>query len=375
MLSCISKITITPVGGKPIELDFINEVDVHTSYDKMTDTAKVMFPRNINYEGENIFVGRKALFKRGDSIKIELGYSPKLRTVFEGYITKIGANNPIVIECEDEMFVLKNTNITYPEKTGTITHGKPSKKYPEGKLLKRPIITSDPITLNQLLDYMIPDSITYKIIVNNASGTSIVDDVNLGNFRATKVSVTEILDTLKKEYCLYSYFQNGVLYVGLPTNSAQSNTEEFAFEETIINSEDLEYQQSDDLNIKIVAISMDSNNTKKQIEVGDTDGSQRTYYTYNASDDDLKVFANSKLKEVKYTGYVGKIKTFGEPFVKHGDIAKITSKKFPEQDGYYSIIGVNYNMSVGDAYKQVIDIGRFIGSSVSDVNTFKQTSK
>ena len=86
------------------------------------------------------------------------------------------------------------------------------------------------------------------------------------------------------------------------------------------------------------------------------------------------VFANSKLKEIKYTGYVGKIKTFGEPFVRHGDIAKITSKKFPEQDGYYSIVGVNYNMSVGDAYKQVVDIGRFIGSSVGDVNVFKQTS-
>ncbi len=368
MLKCISKITITPVGKKPIELDFINEVEVNTSYDKMTDTAKVMFPRNINYEGENIFVGRTALFKRGDAIKIELGYDPKLRTVFEGYITKIGANNPILIECEDKMFILKNTNITYPEKTGTILYGK------SGKPLKKPIITSDPITLNQLLDYMIPIDITYKIIVNNSTGTSIVSDVNLGNFRATKVSITEILDTLKKEYGLYSYFQNGVLYVGLPTNSAKSNTEEFAFEETIINSEDLEYQQADDLNLKVVAISMDSNNTKKQVEVGNTDGSQRTYYTYNASDEDLLVFANSKLKEIKYTGYVGKIKTFGEPFVRHGDIAKITSKKFPEQDGYYSIVGVNYNMSVGDAYKQVVDIGRFIGSSVGDVNVFKQTS-
>jgi hypothetical protein len=368
MLRCISKITITPTLGKPIELDFINEVEVVTSYDKMTDTAKVMFPRNINYEGKNVFVGKDALFKRKDKIKIELGYDTKLRTVFEGYITKVGASNPIVIECEDEMFILKNTNITYPEKTGTITVGK------SGKPLKKPIITSDPITLNQLLDYMIPSDITYKIIVNNSTGTSIVSDVNLGNFRATKVSVTEILDTLKKEYGLYSYFQNGVLYVGLPYNSAKSNTEEFAFEKTIINGEDLDYQQADDLNLKVVAISMDSNNTKKQIEVGDTDGSQRTYYTYNASDDDLKIFANSKLKEIKYTGYSGKILTFGEPFVKHGDIAKITSLKFPEQDGYYAIVGVNYSMSVGGGYKQTIDVGRFIGSAISDVNTFKLTA-
>lgn len=366
MLRLISKITITPTGKKPFELTFINEVNVDTSWDKFTKTATLKFPRNVNYQGKNVFTGVDPLFKRKDKIKIELGYNPKFRTVFEGYITKIGANLPIIIECEDEMFLLKNTKITYPEKTGTITTSK------TGRKLKKPIITSDPITLNGLLDFMLPDDVKYKIIVNKPSGVGYTDDVNLGNFRATKVSVTEILDTLKKEYGLYSYFVNGVLHVGLPSNAADSNTEEFAFEETIINSNDLEYQQADDLNIKIVAISMDSNNTKKQIEVGDTDGSQRTYYTYNASDDDLKTFANSKLKEVKYTGYSGRIETFGEPFVRHGDIAKITSKKMPEQDGYYQIVGVRYNMSVDGGYRQTIDLGKFVGKAESDLNTFKK---
>lgn len=367
MLRIISKITITPQSGKPFEINALNEFEVSTSYEKLTDTAKIVFPRNINYEGKNIFTGTTPLFKRGDSVKIECGYDPRLRTVFNGYITKIGANLPIVIEAEDKMFLLKNTKVTYPEKTGTITTSK------KGKLLKKPIITSNPITLNQLLDYMLTDTeINFKIIVNKPSGKGYANDVNLGNFRATKVSCTEILDTLKKEYGLFSYFVDDTLHVGLPSNAAQSNTEEFAFEKTIINSEDLEYQQQDDLFIKIVAISMDSNNTKKQIEVGDTDGSQRTYYTYNASDDDLKTFANSKLKEVKYTGYSGKIFTFGEPFVKHGDIAKITSEKLPERDGFYQITGVDYSMTIDGGWKQNIDVGTFIGKVVNDVNVFKQ---
>jgi len=367
MLKCISKITITPVGKEPFAIELINNVVVDTSYDKLTSTAVVSFPRNVNYDGKNVFVGKDAIFKRNDKIKIELGYDPKLRTVFDGYITKIGASNPIVIHCEDDMFILKKTNITYPEKTGTIITGK------NRKPLKKPIVTSDPITLKQLLEYMLPDGIEYKIIVNNANGTSIVDDVNLGSFRATKVSVVEILDTLKSEYGLYSYFRDSVLYVGLPSNSAQSNTESFAFEETIINSDLLEYKQADDLNLKIVAISMNSDNVKKQIEVGDLDGSQRTYYTYNANDEDLKVFANLKLKEIKYTGYTGTLFTFGEPFVRHGDIAKITSEKYPEQDGYYSIVGVSYEMNVKIGYRQIIDIGRFIGSATSDVEQYKLT--
>jgi len=371
MLKIDSKITITPVNGKVFEIDFVNEVNVNTTYDKLTSTAKVMFPRNINYDGRNIFTGSTALFKRGDSIKIEIGYDNKLRLVFEGYITKIGVNNPIVIECEDKMFLLKKIKVTYPEITGTITHGKPSKKYPQGKPLKKPIITSDPITLNQLLDYMIPEDINYKIIVNKPDGIGYTDDVNLGNLRATKVSVTEVLDVLRREYGLYSYFVDGVLHVGLPSNAAKSNTEEFAFEKTIINSESLEYQQADDLNIKIVCISMDANNTKKQVEVGDLDGSQKTYYTYNATDADLKTFADLKLKEVKYTGYVGNIFTFGEPFVKHGDIAKITSEKFPEQDGYYQIIGNEYTLSVEGGWRQTINVGTFIGKVENDLFDFR----
>lgn len=366
MLKCISKITITNQDtNKPLSLDFITDVDVKTSYDKMTNTATVVFPRNINYEGENIFTGRNALFRRKDRIKIELGYSPKLRTIFEGYITKIGASNPIKIECEDLMFSLKNSKITFPNKTGVITTSN------SGRVLKTPITVTSNVTLSQLMDYIMPNDINYSIIVSNSTGTGVLNDVNLGKFTATNVSITEILDTLRSDYGLYSYFQNNVLYVGLPINASSSNTEEFAFEETIIDGNDLEYQQADDLNLKVVAISMQSDNTKKQIEIGDNDGSQRTYYTYNSTDDELKVFANLKLKEIKYTGYNGKFMTFGEPHVKHGDIAKITSKKYPEQDGYYTIVGVDYKMSVDDGYKQTIDIGRFVGSAISDVNNFK----
>lgn len=116
MLKCISKITITPEGKESFSIDLINNVVVDTSYDKLTDTVVVSFPRNINYNGKNVFVGKDAIFKRKDKIKIELGYDPKYRTVFNGYITKVGASNPVVIHCEDEMFILKNTNITYPEK-------------------------------------------------------------------------------------------------------------------------------------------------------------------------------------------------------------------------------------------------------------------
>jgi hypothetical protein len=369
MLRLISKTTITSKKtGKEYYFDFCEGIEINTSFETFTDTASIRFPRKLTDNGKNIFVGDTALFRRGDKVKIELGYDPKLRTVFNGYITEIGSNIPIELKCEDEMFVLKNTRITYPEKVGVITHGKPSKKYPEGRVLKKPIIVSDPISLYQLVDYMIPDDIEFECL-----------DVNLGSFRATNASVTQILDELKKDYGFYSYFRSKdttvghgleavtttkrILHVGLPSDASISNTEEFAFEENIINQDDLKYQQADDLILKVVAISMQSDNSKKQVEVGDADGSQRTYHTYNATDSDLKKFAQLKLDAVKYTGYVGNIRTFGEPYMRHGDIAKITSTKLPERDGNYEVTSVKRIFSVSEGYKQELELGIKVASS------------
>lgn len=345
MLRLISKITFNQYDkasktyGKDFIFEFCESVEINSSFENFTDNAKITFPRKLSMNGKNIFVGENALFKRHDKVKIELGYDPKLRTVFNGYITEIGSNIPIEITCEDEMFILKNTKITYPETTGLITHSK------SGKLLKKPIVTSDPITLYQLLDYAIPNDIKFECL-----------DVSLGSFRATKASVVQILDELKKTYGFYSYFVDGKLHVGLASDASKSNTEEFAFEQNVISQDELKYQIADELNLKVVAISMQNDNSKIEVEVGDTDGAQRTFHTYNTSLEDLKKFANLKLNEVRYTGYVGTIRTFGEPYMRHGDIAKITSVKLPERNGNYTIKSVKRIFSVEEGYKQELEI-------------------
>jgi len=363
MLRLISKITfnqydkVSMTYGKDVVFDFCESIEIKSSFEDFTDTARITLPRKVSMNGRNIFFGDNALFKRHDKVKIELGYNPKLRTVFEGYITEIGSNVPIEILCEDEMFILKNTKITYPEKTGTITHGKPSKKYPQGKLLKKPIVVSDPITLYELLDYCLPDH-EFEC-----------PDVNLGQFRATKSSIPQILDELKKTYGFYSYFKGLKLHVGLPSDASQTNTEEFAFEENIINEDELKYQIAEDLSMKVVAISMQMDNSKIEVEVGDSDGAQKTFHVYNTSESDLKAYATLKLNEVRYTGYVGTVRTFGEPYMRHGDIAKITSVKLPERNGNYTVKSVRRIFNVEEAYKQELELDIKVGTNTNIAKT------
>lgn len=318
MLRLQCKITITKSSGTEYYFDFCHLIEIKESWDNFTKVAKITLPRKLKDKGKNLFSGTDPLFKRNDTVKIELGYFPKLRTVFEGYISKVSGNIPTIITCEDEMFVLKNTHINY------------SAKAPK---------------LSTVMTAILPSNITCQPL-----------DVRLGDVRFVNVSVVEILDGLKTTYGFFSYFRDGVLHVGLPSDAQQSQTSEFEFEQTIINENDLDWQQEEEVNVKVKAISMQSDNTKKEVSVGNESGSQRTYYTYNATEADLKKFADLKLGELKFTGFVGELETFGEPYVQHGDIAKLKSNKIPERNGNYLIRDVTRKFGIDVGYRQFLGL-------------------
>lgn len=323
MLRLYSKITFTSkTTGDDIVFDFVNDVSIETSYENLTDTAKITIPRKLNFDGKPIAVGVDSIFKRGDKVKIELGYFPDLRIVFNGYITKVSPKTPIVLECEDNMYLLKTKIISKYSKTN--------------------------VSLKQLLTDIIGDAVDFRTLL----------EVDLGSFRISNSSVAKVLDTLKSDYGFYSYFVDGVLNVGLASDASDTKTVEFKFEENIIDDSSLEYQRSEDMRLKIKAVSINSNdNSKKDVEVGDDDGALKTFYTQNATESALKEFANLKLTQWKYEGFSGSFKTFGEPYIRHGDTAKLISDKFPEKNGLYEVVSVRRSFNTTDGYKQDIELG------------------
>lgn len=322
MLRLYSKITFTSKSdNKQIVFDFVNHVEVNQAYEDLTQTAIITIPRKLNFDGKPIATGSTAIFKRGDSVKIELGYFPNLKTVFVGYISKVHPKTPITIECEDAMFLLKNKLIL---------------KY-----------SKESVSLKDLIKDIIGDSVSYKLLIEIA---------NIGSFKIINSTVASVLDKLRSNYGLYSYFVDGVLNIGLAENAADTNTEEFKFEETIIDESSLEYYRIDDVKIKVKAISMMPNNTKKEIEVGDSDGELKTFHAYNMNETELKQFADIKLNSFKYEGYRGNFQTFGEPYIRPGDNAKLTSKKFPEKNGTYIVKSVLREFGM-NGYRQKIELG------------------
>ncbi len=344
MLQAQCSISITSEGtNRNITFDFVHSIEIESSYEDLTDKCKVVIPRKLTFDGLPLFNGDNPIFRRGDKIEISIGYVPNITKVFSGYIKNVGSSVPTVLECEDEMYLLKQWTVNYPSKVGLETRSK------KGKLLKHPKVIPFNVKLDELLDYCLTDhDIQYEI----------VDNIDLGSFRAINASPAMILDKLKSEYGLYSYFRNGVLHVGFANDASVTSEASFKMEEVIINADTLEWQRAEDVRLKCVAISIFPDNTKSDpIEFGDPDGNQITIHKYNMDAKSLEFAAKEWIKENKYTGFRGEVETFGEPVMNHGDRIKLTSEKLPERDGTYLIKKVKRVYSVDGGNHQIFTLG------------------
>ena len=321
MLNLVQLVTVTQQGSGRNEIlyfNFVHECIIDKSFDKLTQTATVILPKNLKYKDKNIYAGDNPLIKRGDKIKIECGYSPAIKTEFEGYISRVSNNVPIEIHCEDAMYVLKQT--ICPN-------------------ISNATLNLDSISLDVLLKEMIGELVPYKNI-----------SADLGIIRINQASIGVVLEKLRTEYGLYSYFVDGTLYVGLPFQSFQAE-EIFLIEKQFIDNT-LEYLRSDDIKVKVKGVLIVDGN-KEEVEIGDSDGDLRTIYQYGGTKEELKRVCQQYIDEYKYEGYRGVFTTFLAPSVNPGDRAKIASYLMPERNGVYRIRSVRKTFGVNGGRQEI----------------------
>lgn len=373
-------------------LDFVISGEINTSWQNLTDTAKIKIPRNAYVEdgagntfnlgssttgrpGPNIYGSTTTppVVMRGDKIEIELGYfydnmdgtaeTLIMEHVFSGYITKIKNKAPIELQCEDEMWKLKQIKC-------------PNKFFPGSKYTVQKMLT-------ELLDgkYKVVDGVNGNI------------QTNIGDFRTQNETVAQVLERLRNDGGLYSFFRltkqidgnyiNELRCSGIAYYPQDRNTEIFNFQngnpgEGIIISDQLEYTRKEDLSIAVkahatfLADGSGTNNDgspktkRKRVEVMVGKNGiirkedEKTFHgdiitipvlipnkieTLNLSDAQIKITeeqyvaqkALEYLPKYYYTGFRGGFITFGQPMVRHGDAAQLINKVITEQSGTYLI--------------------------------------
>lgn len=305
--------------------DYVNEVTTSSSWKNLTDTATIKIPRNLKTK-RGLYL--KDYLWYNDAVVFKGGYQEYgIKERFRGYVTSFNADTAVaVIECEDEMYQLKQT----------------------GKLNKSWANADVDTILTWLKE---KTNATWQFDV-------LGDKVSLGALRFEDLSAAKCLQKLKDDYGLVCFFRNGVLTVGKPyeTDPAKWVKREFEYGRNVISWKELKWKNKDEVKLKIKVTNHLPDGSKKVITTGDADGEERCLDFYNRSESDLKKEADALYERMKYDGYRGTITAFGEPFVQHGNIAVIKDWRMPERAGEYFIDAVETTHGV-KSIRQVITLG------------------
>lgn len=324
MLILVNEIT---VGSA--KWSFITDVKTESGFESLTDTCTITMPQKVRYKGRPLVQGGDALFKPGDKVSVSLGYTTKegdsgtLKQVFNGYLRKVEPNVPLVLHCEDAMYLLK-------------------KKVVES-------YSGREVTLGALVAQLVGASVPIKVIDPK---------LNIGRYRITKKTVAEVFDDLKKEYGLYSFMRQGILYVGFPYSNtiAESKIIKLDFQNNVLSSQ-LEYKRADEQNLRVEAISINDDGTRTKATAGNDGGEVRTLHFRNIGKTALQKMADDNVLKLRYEGYKGTLTTFGEPFALHTDKVELTDARYPERNGKYGIKKVVRTFGMG-GYRQDIELGQ-----------------
>lgn len=263
------KIEIT--GSRKWDIDFAHQVEVVRDMECLTDTCSITLPKRVKWDGES-----ETPIKRGDGVKVWLGYDGQLELAFVGYVRDVGLKTPVVITCEDEMYRLK------------LTPAKP-------------------------MAYRSVDLST--LLADQGLGSAkVMGEQMLGAYRVTDATVASLLGRLSENGIRSFYMMEGggsVLYSGVLFERGTQPVQVFRTGLNIISDQNLTQQKAEAMRIKVKAVSLLPDNTKLKLELGDQDGELRTLHTYNKQEAELRAWAEQELKRLKVDGLTGSFTTFG----------------------------------------------------------------
>ncbi|MRI64526.1 late control protein [Ornithobacterium rhinotracheale] len=301
----------------------ISQVTITKSVDELSDTCTIEMPTHfiIKEKGKQLYT--EQAIKAGDEVTVTLGYEGVYSGVeFKGYVKRVKTGTPVVVECEDAMYLLRRKNITKAWERTTL------------KEVLQEVVKDTPIKLSQ----GIPNITLEKWIIKNANGT-------------------QVLKKLQEEFRLSIFINDkGELYAGLQQLTNIGEVAVYDLNYNIV-SNDLEYRSKEERKIKVRYTYIDAKNKRKTIEVGDPEGEVRTFHTSVVSDEKkLKEMALAEIEKMKYDGFDGSITSFLIPFATRGMKARLIDKDLKNIDEDYFIKKVETSFGTSGARRK-IEIG------------------
>jgi len=352
---------------------------------------------NINGQNSNLggFTSDNApLFLRGDRVKFNIGYRAQIQNLgeatdgtgkfandsstpdlFAGFISAVSPKLPFTIECQDNMWLLKQ--------------------------MPTPAFNWQKWQLQDIVSKVIKDSQDLPLIKRYGGYIQLSvyqnqrEEINFNvqNLTTTRQSLADFLARLHSEYRVNSWFRGNELRMGYK-NYIDSDTVNhvFTFQKNILDNDKLKWSRKDDTTQSMIVKShyiretgKTTSDGKKKTKAESTEilifetagkfdyvlkekgkdfptkylndiGERFTFNIYDAITDPKILFQRGvdQLKQRYYDGFRGSFTTFGIPYVKHGDTVDIINYKLPEQNGRYKVKAVRYYGGYDDGLRQEI---------------------
>lgn len=302
-------------GEREWILKYVKNIKIERNADSLMDWCEIELPSKIRWNQK-----RECPIKRGDKVKIYLGYGEEMELAFSGYVINVYNLDTLKIFCGNEMYKLQWKNME-----------RGSHKSESFELLCKRITGENHIRIDE--------------------------KISIGDFYENGVSVGSFFDNLLKRHYVKVYYilENGknILCFGrLENNSIKAV---YDIERNVIkNGLTLNRAIREGYELNCVSV----NNSNKKIQVIKYSGTppfKKKIFRYrNLTMEELKKEANRKEKEFYFRRFCGTITVFGGLLIEKFDLIGIMENG--EKRGIYEVVKNVITFGL-NGYRQTITIG------------------
>lgn len=280
-------------------LGIIAECEIEKSTKNLADIATIVLPEAVF----NKVLKIQESVKRGDEVRIMLGYDKNLVTEFEGYVKEIiTQDSSLKIKCEDGLFLFRN--------------GVPNKTYKKTNV----------ITIAQFLIKNIDP--TYKLVCDY--------NITYEKFTIYKATGYDVLKKIQEETGADIFFNMAKKELHIHPAYTQKTGEAFYSMQHNIESSSLEYKTAEDRKVEVTIESVGTDGKTVSYTTGTTGGEKITKKVGRMNKAAIKIIADNEYKNKMTPGYEGSFDGWLIPYVEPCYTIGIDDKDYPyKNDNYY----------------------------------------
>jgi hypothetical protein len=304
-------IEIELATGVVLQMDFCGEVRVAKSLKELTQTCTITQAKRILISGKDIGFNKplQETIKAGNFVRVWMRYAEEnedygIKSLeFVGYVRNINPQVPIIIECEDEMYKLKRTEVA-------------PKTFLGG-------------TVQDVLVYMFGNKYILNVVNSSLGGAfAITRDEN---------TPAKVLKKIEEVYGLKSNFRyterNGKLEQELRVGTQYQAEQTLPIVKYKLNrnviENSLSFTSADDKQIKVKVTSRQPDGKVLTSRfMGDGEGDSKELQIPGLSQEQIEAYAKRLYQESKVDSFEGSMTTFGLPRIEPGQLAEVDTVDF-----------------------------------------------